>query len=121
MAELVESEDGHSPSSPTASIQLSPISQAIDALNLDPTLSYNQVPKMFRVCRQTLTNRYTGKSTSRKAAVIERQRITPKKEDEIEDLSLQLYEWGSSAYAPRSEGFGERHPYRQRRFRAFRG
>jgi hypothetical protein len=26
--------------------------------------------------------------------VIERQRITPKEEDEIEDLSLQLYEWG---------------------------
>ena len=85
MAELVEFETDHSSSSSAVSGQLSPISQAIDALNLDPTLSLSKAAKMFRVCGQTLTNRFRGKSTILKAAGIENQRITPKEENEIED------------------------------------
>jgi hypothetical protein len=48
MAEPVESETDHSLGSPAVSGQLSPVSQAIDALDLDPTLSLYKAAKMFR-------------------------------------------------------------------------
>jgi len=47
MAEPVESETGHFLGSPAVSGQLQPMSQAIDALNLDPTLSLYKAAKMF--------------------------------------------------------------------------
>jgi len=49
---------------------------------------------MFKVNRQTLINRVTGKTKSRKKEQVNRHRLTPVEKDIIEDMALEMYSWG---------------------------